>query len=303
VTFALAADRIDLDRYRPPAGASPDPKSAAANAPAPHAAAETSAPLDVQGTFSLAAAHVGGLDFTHLNVTFGLKDNVTHLHPLEAQLYGGRYSGDLTYDARTLSPILSLDEHLSSVDVTQLAAGSKAKGRVSGKANVDIKGTARGADADDILKTLNGRIDANVTHGAIEGVDMGYELALAESLIDKQSETTVKDTQRTQFEAFKMSATITNGIAETHDLSIISPALKVAGQGTINLPTSGLNMNLTASIMKSASTTAVDIPLKIGGTYSNPKVTPDMEELAKGAIKDKLKDVLKKNGLEGLFGR
>jgi hypothetical protein len=55
--------------------------------------------------------------------------------------------------------------------------------------------------------------------------------------------------------------------------------------------------------MKSAGTTAVDIPLKISGTYSNPKVTPDMEELAKGAIKDKLKDVLKKNGLEGLFGR
>jgi hypothetical protein len=61
-------------------------------------------------------------------------------------------------------------------------------------------------------------------------------------------------------------------------------------------------MNLTASIMKSATTTAVDIPLKITGTYSDPTVKPDMESLAKGAIKDKLKDVLKKNGLEGLFG-
>jgi hypothetical protein len=53
--------------------------------------------------------------------------------------------------------------------------------------------------------------------------------------------------------------------------------------------------------MKSATTTALDIPLKISGTYSDPKVKPDMEGLAKDAIKDKLKDVLKKNGLEGLF--
>jgi AsmA protein len=301
VTFALAADRIDLDRYRPPAGAKPDPKSAAADTPAPRAD-DKSAPLSAAGTFSLAAAHAGGLDFTNLNVTLGMKDHVTHLHPLEAQLYGGTYSGDLTYDARTLSPSLSLDEHLSGVDMAQLAAATRAKGRVSGKANVDIKGTARGADADDILKTLSGHFAANVASGAIEGVDVGYELALAQSLIGKETGPAVRDTGRTPFETFKVSATINNGVAETHDLSIISPVLKVAGEGTINLPTSGLDLNVTASIMKSATTTALDIPLKISGTYSDPKVKPDMEGLAKGAIKDKLKDVLKKNGLEGLFG-
>jgi AsmA protein len=302
VKFALVADRIDLDRYRPPAGAKPDPKSAAANKPAPKTAEANSAPLTAAGTFSLAAAHAGGLDFTNLNVTVDMKDNVTHLHPLAAQLYGGSYSGDLTYDARTASPSISMDEHLSGVDMTQLAANTKAKGRVSGKANIDIKATARGAESDDILKTLTGHFDANVANGAIEGVDVGYELALAQSLLDKQSSTPVTDTKRTKFDAFKVSAVITNGIAETHDLSIVSPVLKVSGQGTINLPSSGLDMNLTASIMKSAGTTALDIPLKITGTYSDPTVTPDMEGLAKGAIKDKLKDVLKKNGLDGLFG-
>jgi AsmA protein len=302
VKFALTADRIDLDRYRPPAGAKPDPKSAAANKPAPKPADDKSAPLTAAGTFSLAAARAGGLDFTNLNVTVDMKDNVTHLHPLEAQLYGGRYSGDLTYDARTASPSISMDEHLTDVDLTQLAANSKAKGRVSGKATVEIKGTARGAEADDILKTLNGHFEANVANGAIEGVDVGYSIALAQSLIDQQTGTAVQDTKRTKFEAFKTSAQITNGIAETHDLSIISSVFTVGGQGTINLPSSGLDMNLTASIMKSASTTAVDIPLKITGTYSNPTVNPDVTALAKGALKDKLKDVLKKNGLEGLFG-
>jgi AsmA protein len=302
VKFALTADRIDLDHYRPPAGTTPDPKSAAANKPAPKAPDDKSAPLMAEGTLSLSSAHAAGLDFTNLDVTVDMKDNVTHLHPLEAQLYGGKYSGDLTYDARTASPTISMDEHLTQVDMTQLAANTKAKGRVSGKATIDIKGTARGTEADDILKTLNGHFDANVANGAIEGVDVGYELALAQSLIDKRTSAPVQDTKRTKFDACKTSAQITNGIAETHDLSIISPVLKVSGQGTINLPTSGLNMTLLASIMKSATTTAVDIPLKIAGSYSNPTVKPDMEGLAKGAVKDKLKDVLKKNGLDGLFG-
>jgi AsmA protein len=302
VKFALTADRIDLDRYRPPAGAKPDPKSAAANKPAPKPADDKSAPLTAQGTLSVAAARAGGLDFSNLHVTVDVKDDVTHLHPLEAQLYGGRYSGDLTYDARTASPTIGMDEHLADVDLTQLAANTKAKGRVSGKATVEIKGTARGAESDDILKTLNGHFDADVANGAIEGVDVGYGIALAQSLIDPQAGTSIHDTKRTKFETFKTTAQITNGIAETHDLSIISSALKVGGQGTLNLPTGGLDLNLTASILKSAGATAVDIPLKITGTYSNPTVNPDMTALAKGALQDKLKDVLKKNGLEGLFG-
>jgi len=300
--FALSADRIDLDRYRPPAGAQPDPKSAAANKPAPAAADGPSPPLSAAGTFSLAAAHAAGLDFTNLKVTVDMKDHVTHLHPLQAQLYGGQYSGDLNYDARTASPNLSMDEHLSGVDMTQLAAATALKGRVSGKANVDLKATARGAATDDILKTLNGHVDAAIAQGAIDGVDLGYELARAQSLLDQQTGTSVPNTKRTPFDAFRDSAEITNGVAETHDLSIISPVFKVAGQGTINLPTNGLNLNLTASVMKSATTTAVDIPLKITGTYADPTVTPDMTALAKDALKDKLKDVLKKNGLGGLFG-
>ena len=302
VKFALAVDRIDLDRYRPPPNATPDPKSAAANQPAPKPPGDQSPPLTAAGTFSLAAAHAAGLDFTNLNITVDMKDNVTHLHPLTAQLYGGTYSGDLTYDARTATPSLAMDEHLSGVDMTQLAANTKAKGRVSGKATVNIKGTARGADADNILKTLNGHFDASIANGALEGVDLGYDLAMAQSLIEKQGITSSQDTKRTKFDAFKDTAAITNGVAETNDLSIISPVLKVSGKGTINLRNEALDMNLTASVMKSATTTAIDVPVKVTGTYSDPTVKPDMEGLAKGAVKDKLKDVLKKNGLDGLFG-
>ena len=303
VTFALSVDHIDLDRYRPPPGTTPDPKSATANAPAPQPAGARSPPLDVSGTFALAAAQAAGLQFTNLNVTLDMKDNVTHLHPLVAQIYGGSYSGDITYDARLTVPALSMDEHLTGVDMTQLAAATaKAKGRISGKANVNIKATARGADADDILKTLNGHFDANLANGAIEGVDLGYELALAQSLLGGQAGPSVKDTNRTPFADFKDSATITNGVAQTSDLSIVSPVLKVTGKGNIDLRNSALDLNVVASIMKSATTTALDVPMKVTGTYTDPTVRPDVEGLAKSKVKDTIKDVLKKNGLEGLFG-
>ena len=301
--FKLAADRINLDRYRPPPNSTPDPKSAAANQPSSKVATDKSEPVMAEGTFTLAAAHAAGLDFTNLSVTVDMKGNVTHLHPLEAQLYGGKYAGDLTYDARTAAPSISMDEHLSSVDLAQLLANTKAKGRVSGKANVNMKGAARGAGADDIMKTLNGHFDANLANGALDGIDVGYELALAQALINKQPGTSAPNTHKTAFDVFKTSAQITNGIAVTKDLVISSAVLKVVGQGTIDLPTTGIDMTLLTSVMKSASSAAVEIPLKVTGLYTAPSVKPDLTELAKGELRQKAQDLLEKNGfdLKSLF--
>jgi hypothetical protein len=60
-------------------------------------------------------------------------------------------------------------------------------------------------------------------------------------------------------------------------------------------------MALNASVMKTATASALDIPVKVTGKYTDPTVRPDVEALAKGQVKQKLQDVLKKNGLQGLF--
>ena len=46
-----------------------------------------------------------------------------------------------------------------------------------------------------------------------------------------------------------------------------------------------------------------DIPLKVTGSYTDPTVRPDIEAVAKDQLKQKLQDVLKKNGLQGLFSK
>ena len=302
VKFNLAADKIDLDRYRPPEGSTPPPKTAAAEQP--KAKADGSAPMTLQGTFTLGAARVAGLDFTGIRATLDSQGNVARLSPSEAQLYGGKYSGDITYDTRKATPAITLDVHLADIDTAQLLANTKAKGRASGKANVNLKAAAQGAEADDILKTLDGQFDANLTDGAIEGLDIGYELARAQALLDKQSGTSVPNEHKTRFTSFKLSAPINDGVAQTKDLAIASSVLKVTGQGTINLPTTGIDMTLLASVYKNGgNTTAVDIPLKVTGNYTDPTVRPDLEGVVKGAVKQKLQDVLKKNGLDGLFKR
>jgi AsmA protein len=299
IKFALTVDQMNVDRYLNP-DKTPAPKKAAEPAAQPAAASKLP---EADGTLSVGSLHFSPLDFSNVRLTLASKDNVMHLFPSLAQIDGGSYSGNVTLDNRGATPAISIDEHLSGVDMARLAASTSYKGRISGRGNVNVKATARGAAFEAVMQTLNGHFDANLAEGAIEGIDLGYEIGLAQALIKHSPAPAKSSPARTKFDAFKMSAEITNGIAATKDLTISSPVLRVTGQGNANLVNKAIDFQMLASVLKAPGTSVADIPLKITGTYVDPTVRPDAEALAKGQIKQKLQDVLKKNGLEGLFGK
>jgi AsmA protein len=299
IAFNLDVDTIDLDRYRAPDG---EPEAATPDA-APNAAnTEPAKPLDVNGTLSVGTLHMAPLDLSAVRVTVATKDRVMHIFPLKAQVDGGQYSGDITLDSRTPIPVLSMDEHLTGIDVAKLLTSPTKVARVSGKGNVNIKATGHGVGADALLKTLAGHFDADVANGAVEGVDMGFELARAEALLRQQNAPNLQNTKRTKFDVFKLTADIVGGVATTKDLTIDSAVIKITGEGSVNLPAKTLDLSLLADTLRTAGNVPIQVPVKVTGSLSDPRVTPDVEALAKGALKQKLQDVVQ-DKLKSLFGK
>src|SRR5882757_4568 len=299
VKFDLSLDHIDVDRYlAPPAS----PGAPLPTPPKPAGSREPSKPLDANGTLSVGSLHMAPLDLTQVKVTVATNDAVMHIFPLQAQIDGGYYSGDITLDQRTATPAVSMDEHLSGIDVGKLLATQSKNLRMSGRGNVNLKATGRGAGADALMKTLNGHFDASVADKALESMDLAYELRQAEALIRRQDIPGPPNSKRTKFDAFKMSAQITNGVAATRDLTISSQALKVTGQGSANLATKTLDFALLADTLRMAGNTPIQIPVKVTGSMSDPTVRPDVEALAKGQLKKKLQDVLQ-DKLKDLFSK
>jgi AsmA protein len=145
------------------------------------------------------------------------------------------------------------------------------------------------------LKTLNGHVAANLDNGAIEGIDLWFEINRAVALIQKQAVAGGSGSGRTKFDAFKASAELTDGVASTRDLNIASQNLRVTGQGTTNLVTDAINYQVKATILKetpsAASATAktlADIPLTITGTMTSPNVRPDLEAMAQARVQQEL---------------
>jgi len=296
VSFDLAADRIDVDRYLEPLG---DPPEAASAASEP-ATATGVKDLQANGTLRVGRLDFSGLDFTNARLTVSSKDAVIHVFPSQAQIDGGRYSGDITLDRRGSTPVLSLDEHLADVDMARWSGSGPKSGRLSGRGNFNLRATARGSNRDAMFKSLNGHLDAYLTAGAVEGFDLGYELNRAQAWI-KRDTPPVANTGRTQFDAFKSSAEITNGIAATTDLAISSQVLRVTGKGSTNLLTQAVDFQVMAAVLQSSLLSGLDIPVRISGTLSDLKVRPDIDTLAKGQLGQRLRETLR-DKLQGLLG-
>ncbi len=309
--FDLTLDHIDLDRYRSPAAAKPAAAPAGTPAPLPASPLKT---LDVRGSFMIGEAKFSGLTLSDVALNLQAQGGVIQLPALKARLYGGLYSGAVTYDVRGPAPQLQLDQQLTGVAMTPLLQDAANSQRLSGHGNATMTLAGHGLDSEALLKSLTGRFELNLADGAIEGVDLGYEIGAAQALLKRQPLPAGGNTRRTKFDAFGMSATVTDGIATTQDLLVATPYLRISGQGTTNLASKALDLQLKATILKAppaspgadlSQLTLAEIPVSVTGTADSPKVRPDLQGLVKSQLKQKAQDLLKgklNDKLKGLFG-
>jgi AsmA protein len=296
-SFNLGIDRIDLDRYRPPeepATANNTAQPAAAAKPA-NKAGDPLKTLDLNGALTIGSVTASNLTLTQVLVTLAARNGLMHIAPVRAKLYGGDYSGDITIDDREPVPTLKIDQSMAGIDMASMLKDFAKTQRISGRGTVTTNLTAHSLGGDTLMKTLNGHVSANVDNGALEGVDLWFEINRAVALIQKQGLPSGQSSGRTKFDALKVSADLVNGVASTKDLNIASQNLRISGQGTSNLVTEAINYQVKATILKEAPAAAgapgkslADIPLNITGTFSSPSVKPDVEQLAKARLQQEL---------------
>jgi len=255
--------------------------------------------LNARGQIQVGEAVFSGIQFSKLRLGVSARDGKVRLNPSEASMYGGQYRGDIGIDATGPTARVSLDEHVSSIDFAPLFKDFFKTNRVSGKGTVNIKVTGVGKTTDDIVNTLDGAIDFNVANGALEGTDLWYEIRRARAVIKQQPVPERTGTPRTPFNALQGTASVKGGVLSNNDLDVSTQYLKIGGQGSVSLPKSTLDYRLLATVLKfpreGAAETAneedlvdAQIPVKISGTLSDPKVRPDLEGYLKGMAKQRL---------------
>lgn len=312
IVFDLDVDALNLDRYRAPVakvGPARRSPSAEPKAPPTPLPLETLRKVDAHGVLRVANATFGGLVFSNAVLPLAAKDGHVRIGPTAARLYGGTYNGDIVLDARRPQAELSLNEHLRGIDVGALMKAAYDSGRLSGRADANLAAAGVGNTDEALLHSLTGKFDANVKQGALDGIDMKYELQRVNALLKKQLPPQRTGRASTVFNTLLANGTIDKGVLRLDDLRMETDLLQVRGKGNLDTSTEAINCQLVATVNPLSANRgaaagglealgAVEVPLSITGSLSSPTVRPDIEALAKGRlgqeVQKKASDVLKK---------
>ena len=296
--FDLKVDRINADRYLAPPVEAPA-RSGDKQPPAP-IPVEALRNLNARGQLQVGEAIFSGIKFTKLRLGVNSRDGRLRLNPSEASMYGGSYRGDIGVDTTTDVARVSLDEHVSGIDFAPLFKDLFKTSRVSGKGGANIKLSGAGRNTDDLVRTLDGDVDFNIADGALEGADLWYEIRRARALLKQQAVPERTGPERTAFSSLRGTGVMKNGVLTNNDLEVVMQYLKVTGQGSVDLPKSSIDYRLIANVLRipregadaSQMQDMVDaqIPVRVTGSLSAPKVRPDIE----GYVKDRARQELKK---------
>ena len=318
--FDLNVDRINADRYLSPTKEGTEAKG---EEPPTEIPVDALRALNARGQLSIGEAIFAGMKFSKLRLGVNARDGKVRFHPSEAAMYGGQYRGDISIDATGQVARVSLDEHVSGIDFAPLFKDFFETDRVSGKGGMNMKLSGAGRTTDDIMKTLDGNLDFKVTDGALEGADLWYEIRRARAVL-KQQAAPERDPgpPRTPFTALTGTGTMQDGVLSNNDLNVAMQYLRVTGQGKVDLPQNAIDYRLIATVLKIPREGAdasqmedmvdAEIPVKVTGALTDPKVRPDLEGYLKGKVKErvdeekqkleeKVKDKLE-DKLKDLFG-
>lgn len=294
--FDLKIDRINADRYLPPAPPQAAPKQG--ESPPAEIPVEALRNLNARGQVLIDEAIFAGIKFSKLRLGVNARGGRVRFHPAEASMYGGAYRGDVGIDATGDAARVSLDEHISGVDFAPLFKDFFETERVSGKGTANLKLTGAGRNTDEVIKTLDGTVDFKVVDGALEGADLWYEIRRARAVLKGQPIPAREGPARTAFNALTGSGAMRNGVLTNNDLNVAMQYLKVAGQGVVDMPRSTLDYKLLATVLKIPREGAdaaqmqelvdAEIPVKVTGSLTDPKVRPDVEGYLKGKVKQRV---------------
>lgn len=307
----LEGDAIDLNRYMAP----PDEAAAGAGGEAPmEIPTELIKPLNARGEFSIASVRIADLELENVAATINASNGRLRIHPVSADLYGGKYSGDVSINASGSVPALALNESVAGVDLAKLASAMFEQDNITGSIEGNFKLNGRGKDMNAIRDSLGGSMSFELKDGYYEGTDVWYELRRARAMFKKETPPEPTLPARTKFSSVTASGVVADGVLRNDDFVAEMPFMQITGAGKVNIAAGTVDYGLKARVLEkpealeAATAEEIDdftktvIPLKITGPLTSPKVAPDIEALLRERVEEEVKEKLE-DKLKDLFKR
>jgi AsmA protein len=304
IAFDLDLDRIDLDRYLPPAQETP--KAGSPSSGGKKAAASGSSPdygplrkMVLDGKLKIGQMKASNITVSDVASHITAKNGQIVLDPFSLNLYQGSLASTLGVDVRKKSPLTRINMDLKGIQAGPLIRDAVEKDLISGTLTGGAVLTMAGDTVDQIKKTLDGKGEMTFTDGAIKGIDIAGMVrnAAAKTGLGQP----VAEKPRTDFAELTFPFSVGQGIFNIMDAGLKSPLLRVKAGGQAYLLKEELDIRVEPKMVgtlkgqgDTADRSGIMVPLLVTGPFASPKIRPDLAGLLGGGLPDteKIKEMI-----------
>ncbi len=298
--------KLDLDFQRLDASASKAQAS-------PASTAWSNAPIDLNGLnyvdaqvrISAAEVNVGEAHFAPAAVDLALAGGVLKAGVANLGAYGGQVSGEAIVDVSKSDQTYAMHADLAGVRALPLLSSLADFDKLDGNMQAKIAVRSNGPSQRAIMSNMSGTAFLNFQDGAIKDLNVAQMIrSLTSSTLSGWQETKDQNTDLSQLSA---SFRIERGQAQTTDLNLVGPLVRMTGAGTIDLGTKLLAFRVEPKLVlttqgqgRTSDPVGFGIPVMIDGSWASPRIYPDMQGILDNP--DAAYAKLKEMGA-GLFGQ
>jgi AsmA protein len=274
--------------------------------------------MDADLTIRAARFKANDIEATDVNIRADLDNGRLSAELTGFDLYGGQGRVAAVMNARQSRASYSFDLDVDTLEALPFLQAAAGFDRLAGLGGVTMDLSANGNSPVAIMNSLNGTGDFDFANGAIVGVNLAQVIRTVQDAISTgQLPAGFAEQQQTDFTSLGGSFQINNGEVRNLDLAMLSPLIRVAGQGTIDLANQTIDYRLNPRAVQSLSgqggaldLNGVGVPITLRGDFDNVSVGIDFATLARdlaraeasGAISDRLGDTPLGNAARDILG-
>ncbi len=218
----------------------------------------------------------------------------------ESQSFGGVIKGAITLADLETRMDVKTQLQFTNVDLGLCLGNVFGINRLEGKGNVALALEGSGDSVLAVTRTLAGTATITGTNGALAGINVEQLLRRLERR--PLSGGNELRSGRTPYDRIAVALNVANGTVSVQDVAIEGPTVKLAVAGTASIPTRGLDLTGTATLLAPTTGGGFDLPFIIHGSWDDPVVLPDPQILIRrsGAAAPLLNAVRKNNARDSV---
>ncbi|HJX34321.1 MAG TPA: AsmA-like C-terminal region-containing protein, partial [Desulfatiglandales bacterium] len=302
LAFKMQLDKLDADRYLPPAEKKKVEEKSGKVTKRDY---EPLRKMVLDGAMTISDLTIKGIQVKGMQVKIKGQNGIFNIDPLSLNAYEGSMTAIAGLDFRGDIPVTQAKMEVNDVQARKIISDFMKKDFLEGKTKASINLSMSGDSPELIKKSLDGRGEVRLKEGAIVGIDLAGMVNNIKTAFGMAE--AGEGRERTDFTEFIIPFEINDGVVNTQNTSLVSPALRVSAKGNADLVKETLDFRIESTFVKTLKgqgdteeRSGVTVPVLVTGSFKKPKFSPDLSGMVKKAIEKGLEQLIKgKSETEG----